>query len=110
MNLELVGKDVQPLDGLRNRIEQKLGKIESRIGQSLFARVAVGRDGTDYSCTIHFAGLRQEFNATATGSDLFKSADEAISKVDRQVRRAMHRGEANRKPSASIRNGEGTVD
>ena len=109
MNLELVGKDVQPSEELRTRLEQKLAKIESRLGQSLYARVAVGRDGDDYSCTIHFTGLKQEFNSAATTDDLYKSADEAVAKIDRQVRRALHKGESHRKPNHSIRNGQDAV-
>lgn len=103
MNLELVGKEIQPSDSLRSRIEQKLGKIEARVGHQLFARVALGKDGKDYTCTVNFQSHSHNFSATASGGDLFKSADDAISKVDRQVKKVLHKDEASR--NASIRQG-----
>ncbi|MFN3198688.1 MAG: ribosome hibernation-promoting factor, HPF/YfiA family [Bradymonadia bacterium] len=103
MNLEMVGKEVTPSDNLRNRIEAKLGKIEQRVGHQLFARVVFGKDGKDYTCSVHFKSHHHDFSATANTNDLFKSADEAITKIERQVRKVLHKDEASRKPSASIR-------
>lgn len=110
MNLELVGKEVTPSDDLKTRIEQKLGKIERRVGHQLFARVALGRDGKDYTCSVHFQSHQHDFTATAKTGDLFKSTDDAISKIDRQVQKVMHKDESTRKPSASIRAAAPTED
>ncbi len=103
MNLDLVGKDVEPSDTLRTRIEQKLSKFEARLGQKLKARVALSQRAGDYVCTVHFMGAKHEFNAMAEGNDLFRCADEALAKVERQLRKAQHKGEATRKPGYSLR-------
>lgn len=103
MNLELVGKDLHPSEALRERIEQKLTKIEARIGHKIFVRCALKKEATTYTSTVHFTASRREFTATAVGEDLFKSADEAIAKVDRQVRKTLSKGDGARKSSESIR-------
>lgn len=93
MNLELVGKDVHPSPELRQRIEQKLEKIESRLGRKLFVRVALGREANGYTCSVHFAANRHEFTANSAAEDLYKSADDALAKISRQVRKTMgHEG------------------
>lgn len=101
MNLELVGKDVTPSPALRERIEAKLTKLEARLGQKLFVRVSMAKDAGQFICTVHFTAAKHEYTATASTEDLGKSVDEALSKVDRQVRKMQHKGEANR--HASIR-------
>ena len=101
MNIELVGKDLHPSDMLRERLEAKLGKIESRLGQPLFVRVTLDQEGLNYSCAVHFSGAQHQFNATGTGTDLVKAADAALAKIERQVRKIQHKSESQR--SSSIR-------
>lgn len=106
MNLDLVGKDLHPTDELRTRIETKLSKMEARLGHPISPRVTLGSEGTDYTCQVHFTSNRHDFTAHAHAEDLFKATDDALHRIERQVRKAQHKGESNRKPEASIRNGE----
>ena len=89
MNIELTsGKDVNVPDMLRERVENKLEKIEARLGQKIFFRVRFGKEAVErYTCQVHFNSTRSEFNASATEDDLIKSADQAISKIERQLNR-----------------------
>ncbi len=104
MNLELIGKDVEPSAMLKGRIETKLNKLERRLGQNLFVRVKLESEPNNhFSCSIHFQGPGHEYNANSTSDDLIKAADEALQKVERQVSKAQHRPASNRKESASIR-------
>ncbi len=103
MNIELVGKDLHPSDMLRSRLEHKLGKIESRLGQPLFVRVKLDHQGhNQYSCTVHFSGARHEFNAVGVAEDLVKAADDSLAKIERQVQKVQHKGESGRH-DASVR-------
>ncbi len=101
MNIELVGKDLHPSDMLKDRLEQKLAKIESRLGTPLNVRVKLDQQGQDYSCTVHFNGANHEFTAHGTGSDLVKATNDSLSKIERQVRKAQHKAESQR--GSSIR-------
>lgn len=97
MNIEFAAKGPTPSDTLKERVENKLTKIEQRLGQQLYARVRFGEaaNGT-YSCAVHFNGAGHEFTADATAGDLFKAADEALNKIERQVRKAQTRHDAQR--------------
>jgi ribosomal subunit interface protein len=89
MNIEMTsGKDVDINEMLRDRVELKLTKVESRLGQKLFFRVRFDKEAADqYTCQVHFNSSRSEFNASATEDDLIKSADQAISKIERQLKK-----------------------
>lgn len=87
MNVELThGKDVDVSSMLRDRIEQKLEKIESRLGQKLSFRVRIEKEHNDYVTHIHFHETR-DFDANAKDDDLSKSVDAAIHKIETQVRK-----------------------
>ena len=94
MNIEITrGKDVQVSDMLRERMEQKLNKVERRLGQKLVVRVRIDKVGTteNYSCHIHFNSARTEFNASAEEDDMIKAMDSAVSKIERQLRKLQTR-------------------
>lgn len=92
MNIEFVGKDLNLSDTIKQRVERRLTKIEARLHQKLFVRVKFGQESaSEYSCSVHF-NARHDFNAQATADDLFKAADEALSKVERQIGRLNDRG------------------
>lgn len=95
MNIELAAKGIHTTDMLKSRIEQKLGKIEARLGHKLFIRVKLTQANERYTCSIHFTA-HNDFNATATSSDLVKAADEAIHKIERQVNKAQQKNETGR--------------
>jgi ribosomal subunit interface protein len=89
MNIELTGgKDVFVTDMLRERVELKLSKVESRLGQDIFFRVRFEKEGNDLvSCHIHFNIARNEFDAKASEDEIVKAADGAIAKIERQLKK-----------------------
>ena len=107
MNIELTsGKDVMIPEMLSDRIEMKLGKVESRLGQKLTFRVRFEKEGVNrLSCHVHFSSPRQDFDAKATEDEIVKAADQAISKIERQVRKLQDKQSS--RGSATIRE---TVD
>ncbi len=87
MNIELVAKNLPATEMIKDRIEQKLSKIEARLGQKLFVRVTLSNEGKDnYGCAVHFNAGR-EFNATAQSVNLTKASDECIAKIERMIAR-----------------------
>ena len=98
MNIEFAARGgLNPSDALKERVELKLQKIERRFGQSLFVRVkfdevANGR----YGCGINFNVSGHEYVAQSEGDDLFKAADEALQKIETQVRRSQSKHDGHR--------------
>ena len=106
MNLEVFGKDVTPSKMLKNRLENKLSKLEKRLGQNLLVRVRLNTvPPKRVSCGIHFQGPGHEYNAESVSDDMIKAADEAVEKIQRQVQKMQHRPESHRKADATIRRG-----
>lgn len=100
MNIELTGRDDNTPEILRDRLELKLGKIEQRLGEKLFIRVKLDSDSShSFSCGIHFQGAGHEFNANSKSGDIIKAADEAVSKIERQVTKFQQRPVSNRNMS-----------
>jgi ribosomal subunit interface protein len=93
MNIELTsGKDVVLPEMVKDRIEQKLAKVESRLSQRLFVRVRFNKvSAENYSCQIHFNGGRTEFNASANADDLVKAMDKSVAKIERQLNKVQHK-------------------
>lgn len=91
MNIEFAGKELHPTDALKQRIERRLMKLEARLDEKLFVRVKFGQESNRYTCSVHF-NARHDYNAQATADDLFKAADEALTKLERQVGRVSERG------------------
>lgn len=98
MNIEFAAKgDLNPSDALKERVEQKLEKLEKRFGQSIFVRVKFSEAAnSQYTCGIHFNVAGHEFVAQSNSDDLFKASDEAVHKIERQVRKAQDKIEAGR--------------
>ncbi len=100
MNIELTGKNENTPEILRERLELKLNKIEQRLGEKLFVRVKLDSDSNhSFSCGIHFQGGGHEFNANSKSGDIIKAADDAVSKIERQVTKFQRRPAANRNMS-----------
>ena len=93
MNIEITrGKDVQVSELLRERMEHKLSKVESRLGQKLVVRVRIDKSGNEnYNCHIHFNSARTDFDASAEEDDMIKAADSAVNKIVRQLRKLQTR-------------------
>lgn len=86
MNIELVTRDLQATDMLRERIETKMSKLEARLDEKLFVRVRLSTEAPNqYACSISFNAASHEYSASAQGSDLVRAADDTITKLERQV-------------------------
>ena len=97
MNIEFAAKGVNLSDALKERVEHKLEKIEQRFGQSLFVRAKFSEAASSqYACGIHFNVSGHEFVANTESDDLYKASDEAMHKIERQVRKMQNKIEATR--------------
>ncbi len=102
MNIDLVTRDLEATDMLRDRLTQKLGKLQTRLDEKLHVRVRLSSEGQEmYGCAIRFNAAQREFTASTEGPDLVRAADETISKLERQVQRAVKKAGAAR--GATIR-------
>ncbi|MCB9521854.1 MAG: HPF/RaiA family ribosome-associated protein [Myxococcales bacterium] len=100
MNIELVTRDLEATDMLRERIELKLSKIQGRLDEKLHVRVRLSSEGPEtFGCAIQFNAAKHDFSASTEGPDLVRATDETITKIERQVQRVVKKTSGTRAPS-----------
>ncbi len=95
-------KGLTPSSALEERVTQKLDKLEHRLGEKISFKVKLDKEtNTLHNCAIRCSAAGQDFNATSSDADLIKAADEAMSKLEKQINKTLDRHD--RKGQDSIR-------
>ena len=88
MRITMTGKNLTVTEDLKNRIEKKLGKMDRYFRQEVDATVRLTQEkNLRYiaEITITVGGIM--LRAEETSDDIIKSADKAVDKIVRQLRR-----------------------
>lgn len=88
MRITMNGKNLTVTEDLKNRIEKKLGKMDRYFRQEVDATVRLTQEkNLRYiaEITITVGGIM--LRAEETSDDIIKSADKAVDKIVRQLRR-----------------------
>ena len=88
MRITITGKNLTVTEDLKNRIEKKLGKMDCYFRQEVDATVRLTQEkNLRYiaEITITVGGIM--LRAEETSDDIIKSADRAVDKIERQIRR-----------------------
>ena len=88
MRITITGKNLTVIEDLKNRIEKKLGKMDRYFRQEVDATVRLTQEkNLRYiaEITITVGGIM--LRAEETSDDIIKSADRAVDKIERQIRR-----------------------
>lgn len=88
MRITMNGKNLTVTEDLKNRIEKKLGKMDRYFRQEVDATVRLTQEkNLRYiaEITITVGGIM--LRAEETSDDIIKSADRAVDKIERQIRR-----------------------
>lgn len=88
MRITITGKNLTVTEDLKNRIEKKLGKMDRYFRQEVDATVRLTQEkNLRYiaEITIMVGGIM--LRAEETSDDIIKSADKAVDKIVRQLRR-----------------------
>ena len=96
MRITITGKNLTVTEDLKNRIEKKLGKMDRYFRQEVDATVRLTQEkNLRYiaEITITVGGIM--LRAEETSDDIIKSADRAVDKIERQIRRHRTRLEKN---------------
>ena len=88
MRITITPKNLTVTEDLKNRIEKKLGKMDRYFRQEVDATVRLTQEkNLRYiaEITITVGGIM--LRAEETSDDIIKSADRAVDKIERQIRR-----------------------
>lgn len=88
MRITMNGKYLTVTDDLKNRIEKKLGKMDRYFRQEVDAQVRLTQEkNLRYIAEITITVGGMMLRAEETSEDIIKSADRAVDKIERQIRR-----------------------
>lgn len=87
MLLELVGKNIDLKDGLKNQAQKKFSKLDKYFAEEVQARAVFSKqkNGQKVEVTIFLPGTI--LRAEETSQDMFVSIDKTVDKLERQVRK-----------------------
>ncbi len=87
MLLELVGKNMELKEGLKNQAEKKFSKLDKYFAEEIKARAVFStqKKGQKVEVTIFLPGTI--LRAEETTSDMFASIDKAVDVLERQIRK-----------------------
>ena len=96
MRITMNGKNLTVTEDLKNRIEKKLGKMDRYFRQEVDAQVRLTQEkNLRYIAEITITVGGMMLRAEETSDDIIKSADRAVDKIERQIRRHRTRLEKN---------------
>jgi putative sigma-54 modulation protein len=86
MQLNLSGHHVDITEAMRNKVEEKLAKLERHFDHLTNVQVILSVDKLDQKAeaTLHLAG-GGDVHAMAVDEDMYTAIDALIDKLDRQV-------------------------
>lgn len=87
MLLELVGKNIDLKEGLKDQAQKKFSKLDKYFAEEVQARVVFSKqkNGQKVEVTIFLPGTI--LRAEETSQDMFVSIDKTVDKLERQVRK-----------------------
>lgn len=88
MRITMNGKNFTVTEDLKSRIEKKLGKMDRYFRQEVDATVRLTQEkNLRYIAEITITVGGMMLRAEETSDDMIKSADRAVDKIERQIRR-----------------------
>ena len=87
MLLELVGKNIDLKEGLKDQAQKKFSKLDKYFAEEVQARAVFSKqkNGQKVEVTIFLPGTI--LRAEETSQDMFVSIDKTVDKLERQVRK-----------------------
>ena len=87
MKTEIIGKNIEVTEALKNYVETKVSKLDNYFERrtTCKALLKVRKNRHTFELTIRVDGL--VFRAEETSEDMYKSIDRSVDKLSRQVRK-----------------------
>ncbi len=104
MNVSITGRHFEITPSLKEHIENRLIKINNHFDHVIDAKFILSVEKLDniVDATIHLPHL--DINAKSVHSDMYKSIDLVINKLDRQVIKYKEKNKDHHQSEGSIKN------
>jgi len=91
MQLSITGRNFELTDDVHEYVEKRINKIRTFFDRILETQLVIEVQRHCYTTEIALMASRASFHAQGQNEDIFASIDEAIDKMDKQIRRFKER-------------------
>jgi len=91
MQLSITGRNFELTDDVHEYVEKRINKIKTFFNRILETQLVIEVQRRRYTTEIALTANRASFHAQGQSEDIFASIDEAIDKMDKQIRRFKER-------------------
>jgi putative sigma-54 modulation protein len=102
MQLMVTGRHVEITEPLRSHIEKKIQKLKKYFDRVIEVRVVLSVEKYRQFAEITLLGNNIHFHSEESTEDMYVSIDEAIDKIERQLRRRTTKVQTKRKKAAEV--------
>jgi len=86
-NIQVTGRHVQVTDGMKQHAVDQISKLDHLAGRIIDVQVVMDIQRTNHECNIIMKYGHTRIKSHASTSDMYASIDQAVAKLDRQLRR-----------------------
>lgn len=91
MQLSITGRNFELTDDIREYVEKRMNKLNTFFDRILETQLVIEVQRHRYMTEIAIIASRASFHAQGQNEDVFASIDEAIDKMEKQIRRFKER-------------------
>ena len=87
MNIKLTGKNIDLTDGLKERVNDKMSKLDKYFNKDVDAQVTLKVQKLDQICEVTIPLKGTILRAEVKNADLYNSIDESVVKLEKQLKK-----------------------
>ena len=91
MRYTITGRNMELTDGLREAVENKIGRLDKFFAADTEAKVTMGTDGSLQRIEVTIPTKVGMIRAEVTGRDLYSSIDDAAEIIEKQIKKFKNR-------------------
>ncbi len=85
MNLKITGLHLEVTDAIRNRIAEKMERINRHSDDVIHTNITLSVEKTEHKAAAHVHLAGKDLHVEALSSDMYAAIDALIDKLDRAV-------------------------
>jgi len=99
MDIQITVRHTKASDSLKDKITEKLQKMEKFNEKITAAHVILDAEHTEKSCELLLNAQNQRLSAKGKGDNVGKAVDDAITKIERQIKKITEKVKNHKSPS-----------
>ncbi|OON38822.1 ribosomal subunit interface protein [Izhakiella australiensis] len=96
MILNITSKQMEITEAIRNHVEERLAKLEKWQTQLINPHIVLSKESNEFVADANINTPNGPLVASAKHIDMYSAINDLIGKLEKQLNKAQHKGEARR--------------